>query len=64
MSALPRSESDRIVVSLRNVAMGQTLHFALQEKQQPFSALDHDEVGTHLPNGDLQHLREMMLRSA
>jgi hypothetical protein len=44
--------------------MGQTLHFALQEKQQPFSALDNDEVGTHLPNGDLQHLREMMLRSA
>ena len=28
--------------------MCQTLHFALQEKQQPFSALDHDEVG-HTP---------------
>jgi hypothetical protein len=44
--------------------MGQTLHFALQEKQQPFSALDHDEVGHTPENGDLQHLREMMLRSA
>jgi len=28
--------------------MGQTLHFGLQAKQQPFSALDHDEVG-HTP---------------
>jgi hypothetical protein len=32
------SNSDRIAASPRNVAMCQTLHFALQEKQQPFLA--------------------------
>jgi hypothetical protein len=42
--------------------MGQTLHFALQEKQQPFSASDHHEAAIDVPNGDLQHLREMTLR--
>jgi hypothetical protein len=36
-------------------AMCQSRHFALQEKQRPFSASDHHQVGDSLPNGDLQH---------
>ena len=45
MSAPVRSGSD---LTGENVEKGQSLHFALQEKQRPFSASDHHEVG-HRP---------------
>jgi len=46
-------------VQLEMSAKGQTLHFALQEKQQPRP----DPESSKSRNGDLQHLREMTLRS-
>jgi len=49
----------RSVVKMPSVVMCQSLHFALQEKQRPFSASDTMKPATDLPNGDPQHLREM-----
>jgi hypothetical protein len=56
-------KSDRIAASPRNVAMGQSLHFALQEKQRPSRRQTTMKSATDLPNGDPQHLREATLRS-
>ena len=38
-------EQRRKSANPRRSQKGQTLHFALQEKQEPFSASDHHDVG-------------------
>src|SRR6476659_11448088 len=56
------SNSDQTAASQRSDAMCQPLHFALQEKQQPFSASDHttaDPESSNSANGDPAALRQI-----